>query len=159
MLSGKGSRFIPRRRDGSTFHTYELGSYFGVSTMGDLLEHLHKQIRTRHSGKTEKEMTEVMKGIEIKQITLGDWKGYDVIPADVFHAQRSLFLEHEGTFFRFNRLVCLNGTPLWSLLISRRRLFTVSSPVSGIEGRKSRFHSLGSFTTKSSMLSNGRRNA
>jgi hypothetical protein len=53
-------------------------------------------------GKTQPERDKILKGIEVREVEVGGWKGYEVLPSELLQSIRSLFLERDGRFFAFN---------------------------------------------------------
>lgn len=87
--------------DRSKFHCYSLARD-NVSSKAELREYVATVIQERMRGKTQSERENLLKSIEIREVNLGDWSGYEVVPSELLQSIRSLFLERDGKYFGFN---------------------------------------------------------
>jgi hypothetical protein len=96
--NGYNSGVTLKAPDRSSFLCYNLSRH-KVTTKAHLREHASLKIEERMRSMTQPEREKILKGIEFREVSFEGWSGYEVLPSDLLHSIRSLFLEREGNFF------------------------------------------------------------
>lgn len=99
--NGYNSGVTLKAPDRSNFHCHSLARY-NITTKAQLREHVSDTIEERMKGKTQPERDKLLKDIYIREVKVGEWSGYEVLPSDSLETIRSLFLERDGSFFAFS---------------------------------------------------------
>lgn len=99
--NGYNSGVTLKAPDHSNFLCYSLARH-NVSTKAQLREYVSAAIEERMKGKTQPERDKLLKNIEVREVNVGEWSGYEVLPSDLPHTIRTLFLERDGRFFGFS---------------------------------------------------------